>query len=231
MQAINIFGPNVFQKFNGSKYQGGFDTTLWDTVMLTLERYDRADLQPKADALRAELEHLKAASTFVPKAGEKLSRRSIEARIGVFANSIDAVTGMQRHAKQPRSFSEHDRVSIQYAMCHRYALFVVITMLHGLLELQPSLYKPGLYQRKQLLDAAITDTCVILQKMMFDADPHCSACGQQILQLGDAEVDHRVPYSEGGKTEPSNAQLLHRLCNRQKSNKMPIDADHRQCKH
>ena len=128
MQAINIFGPNVFQRFDGSKYQGGFDTTLWDTVMLTLERYDRADLQPKADALRTELERLKAASAFVPKAGEKLSRRSIEARIGAFANSIDAVIGMQRCVKQPRSFSEDDRVRTHIAPCCRDALLVVITV-------------------------------------------------------------------------------------------------------
>lgn len=62
-----------------------------------------------------------------------------------------------------------------------------------------------------------------MQERLFHANPQCSVCGQQILRLGDADVDHKIPFSEGGKTEPSNAQLLHSSCNRQKSNKMPVD--------
>ena len=73
--------------------------------MLTLEGYDRADLQPHADALHTELLRFKAGSAFVPKAGEKLSRKTIEARIRVFQKSIDAIIGSQRHALQTRLFS------------------------------------------------------------------------------------------------------------------------------
>jgi len=84
----------VFQRHNGLKYHGAeFDTTLWDTIMLTLEGYDRADLQPHTDALRTELLRLKADSAFLPKPGEKLSRKTIEARSRAFQNSIDAVIG------------------------------------------------------------------------------------------------------------------------------------------
>lgn len=46
----------------------------------------------------------------------------------------------------------------------------------------------------------------------------CSFCKNEILSIDDAEVDHIVPFSKGGKTELSNAQLLHRHCNRTKSN-------------
>lgn len=150
MQAINVFGPDVFKRYNGSKYQGGFDTTLWDTVMLTLERYDRADLQPKADALRAELEHLKGKSSFVPKAGENLSRRGIEARIGVFKNSIDAVIGMQRHADQNRLFSREIKVITHVALQHNADMLCLCSSLcglHGLLKtatLACTLCKKGL---------------------------------------------------------------------------------------
>lgn len=45
----------------------------------------------------------------------------------------------------------------------------------------------------------------------------CSWCGQTILSIDDAEIDHAIPYSQGGKTDISNAQLLHRSCNRIKS--------------
>ena len=41
-----------------------------------------------------------------------------------------------------------------------------------------------------------------------------------ILDIDDAEVDHIVPFSQGGKTDISNAQLLHRHCNREKSDAM-----------
>ena len=45
----------------------------------------------------------------------------------------------------------------------------------------------------------------------------CSYCGNIILSIDDAEVDHVFAYSLGGDTELSNAQLLHRHCNREKS--------------
>lgn len=44
----------------------------------------------------------------------------------------------------------------------------------------------------------------------------CRDCGQQILSLDDAEVDHIEHYWRGGKTELRNARLLHRYCNRKR---------------
>jgi 5-methylcytosine-specific restriction endonuclease McrA len=57
------------------------------------------------------------------------------------------------------------------------------------------------------------------KKTLFDSDPTCKICSQQILMIEDSEVDHIVPFSKGGKTELANAQLTHRYCNRSKSNK------------
>ena len=51
----------------------------------------------------------------------------------------------------------------------------------------------------------------------------CSWCHQVILNKDDAEVDHIIPYSKGGTTELTNAQLLHRLCNREKNNRENFD--------
>lgn len=45
----------------------------------------------------------------------------------------------------------------------------------------------------------------------------CSYCGNKILSIDDAEVDHVFAFSLGGDTDLSNAQLLHRHCNREKS--------------
>lgn len=59
----------------------------------------------------------------------------------------------------------------------------------------------------------------MLHRKLFDADDRCSICKQRILRLEDAEVDHIVPFAEGGRTEASNAQLLHTYCNRQKGKK------------
>lgn len=51
---------------------------------------------------------------------------------------------------------------------------------------------------------------------LFDADPTCKLCSNQIHNFDDCAVDHILPYSRGGKTEPTNAQLAHRSCNGRK---------------
>jgi 5-methylcytosine-specific restriction endonuclease McrA len=48
----------------------------------------------------------------------------------------------------------------------------------------------------------------------------CSYCWNIILSKEDAEVDHIVPYSKWWETSIENAQLLHKLCNREKSAKI-----------
>lgn len=63
----------------------------------------------------------------------------------------------------------------------------------------------------------------IKQKLFYDGYI-CSYCGNVIKNIKDAEVDHIIPFSYGGKTEISNAQLLHRHCNRAKSNNI-IETD------
>jgi 5-methylcytosine-specific restriction endonuclease McrA len=57
------------------------------------------------------------------------------------------------------------------------------------------------------------------KKTLFDSDQTCKICSQQILIIEDSEVDHVIPFSKGGKTELSNAQLAHRYCNRSKGNR------------
>lgn len=56
------------------------------------------------------------------------------------------------------------------------------------------------------------------KKMLYDSsDKKCAICGNQILSIEDCEIDHIIPFAKGGKTELSNAQIVHRLCNREKS--------------
>ena len=56
------------------------------------------------------------------------------------------------------------------------------------------------------------------KKELFDNNPTCSISGQRILSIDDCEVDHIIPFSKGGKTEISNAQLVLRYFNRAKNN-------------
>ena len=51
----------------------------------------------------------------------------------------------------------------------------------------------------------------------------CNYCGQEILSIDDAEVDHINVFSKGGDTELSNAQLLHKHCNREKNSNQDED--------
>ena len=53
-------------------------------------------------------------------------------------------------------------------------------------------------------------------------DHKCGICGKPIESYEDCEVDHIIPHSHGGKTEPDNAQLTHKVCNRGKRDKMPV---------
>jgi hypothetical protein len=52
-----------------------------------------------------------------------------------------------------------------------------------------------------------------LKREMFLQDKTCKECGQEIKLLQDAALDHDLHYWRGGLTIPSNARLLHRLCN------------------
>lgn len=57
------------------------------------------------------------------------------------------------------------------------------------------------------------------KQRLFASSQTCGLCQQQILLIEDAEVDHIVPYSQGGATTLENAQLAHRYCNRMKGNR------------
>lgn len=50
----------------------------------------------------------------------------------------------------------------------------------------------------------------------------CCECGNSIYKEPNLllEVDHIIPISKGGKTEPDNLQTLCWKCNRAKSNKI-----------
>lgn len=56
------------------------------------------------------------------------------------------------------------------------------------------------------------------KKQLWHEGYVCSYCGNIILNIDDAEVDHIVAFSLGGDTNIDNAHLLHRHCNREKSN-------------
>ena len=59
-----------------------------------------------------------------------------------------------------------------------------------------------------------------VKEELFKNNPYCAISKQKILAIEDSEVDHILPYSKGGKTEMSNAQLVLRYFNRAKSDKM-----------
>jgi 5-methylcytosine-specific restriction endonuclease McrA len=65
-----------------------------------------------------------------------------------------------------------------------------------------------------------------VKSRLFHPGYVCSYCNNEILSMDDAEVDHIVPFSQGGKTDISNAQLLHRHCNREKSDSLePLEQE------
>lgn len=55
-----------------------------------------------------------------------------------------------------------------------------------------------------------------LKEELFRENPVCAISNQKILSIDDCEVDHKNPYSKGGKTDRENAQLVFRHFNRSK---------------
>lgn len=51
-----------------------------------------------------------------------------------------------------------------------------------------------------------------------NSDKKCAICGKK-LDWEEYELDHKIPFSKGGKTSLENSQITHKSCNAQKSNK------------
>lgn len=52
--------------------------------------------------------------------------------------------------------------------------------------------------------------------------PHvCGICGKPIESFSDMHLDHIIPVSRGGETQPENIQLAHAACNLRKGDKVP----------
>ncbi len=55
------------------------------------------------------------------------------------------------------------------------------------------------------------------KEKLFKNRPTCSICGNKILSVDDAAVDHIEQFWMGGTTTPENARLTHRYCNNHRS--------------
>lgn len=56
-----------------------------------------------------------------------------------------------------------------------------------------------------------------LKLEMFQANPACAICGNEVRLINDAVLDHTAQYWRGGQTVPENARLTHRFCNNVRS--------------
>lgn len=83
---------------------------------------------------------------------------------------------------------------------------VIINLINDALAEDPQL------DSKRLFDASI-------KEQLFYPGCKCKMCNNTILSIDDCEVDHIIPYDQGGTTSIENAQLLHRHCNRSKSDR------------
>ena len=52
-----------------------------------------------------------------------------------------------------------------------------------------------------------------LKEELYENNSICAICGNKIIDIDDAAVDHIEQYWLGGKTIPDNARLTHRFCN------------------
>ena len=64
-----------------------------------------------------------------------------------------------------------------------------------------------------------------VKEKLFHPGYICQYCGNRILSIDDCEVDHIIPYDNGGPTEIENAQLLHKWCNKSKGKRLQNEND------
>lgn len=82
--------------------------------------------------------------------------------------------------------------------------------------------KKGIYsylitgEEKSLNIRAFSDK---IKREVFEQQGGECTCCKGIFDIKEMEADHITPWSEGGKTEKSNCQMLCKNCNRRKSNK------------
>lgn len=88
----------------------------------------------------------------------------------------------------------------------------VITRIQTIINLLTNILGPqGLTKKPRLFDPA-------LKLELWEKQNHiCPICGQEIVNLEEAKIDHIKPYSHGGETQIENAQLTHGFCNLAKS--------------
>ena len=154
------FNLNEYRGIASGKYTITINQGLFDILMYGFSMYEKNQVIPCKDALKAKLFNLMANDEFVGTisgAGTG-TREKFKDKIRIWSNALEEIIG--RPETEPRFFSLH------------------------------------------------------IKKQMWEKEPVCSICGQQIESINDAEIDHIEPYSVGGKTEPDNARLTHRYCNR-----------------
>lgn len=55
-----------------------------------------------------------------------------------------------------------------------------------------------------------------LKDELYKQERQCAICQQEIKTISDAALDHEEHYWRSGKTIPSNARLVHRICNQKR---------------
>ena len=76
---------------------------------------------------------------------------------------------------------------------------------------------------QNILSQAVTEPRFFsyeVRRTLYDTNPMCAICKNQIHSFDDSTVDHIQPYSKGGKTVLENAQLVHRSCGARKHTRL-----------
>lgn len=90
-----------------------------------------------------------------------------------------------------------------------------IVTIHNLID--GILGKGSMEEEKRIFDSKLKVSLAEKQNYV------CPLCGNKIISLEDCDIDHILPYSLGGTTDESNAQLVHHHCNLNKSNHINLD--------
>ncbi|MGZ5438022.1 MAG: GmrSD restriction endonuclease domain-containing protein [Pyrinomonadaceae bacterium] len=115
----------------------------------------------------------------------------------IYESYIDLISSDEKWAESVRT-STGDFLRIEYAFTQWYA------RLKAIMQVAVPNDSQRLFSRS-------------LKEELFAQHNTCEICGQKIALINDSALDHDTQYWNGGQTVPTNARLVHRQCNLERS--------------
>lgn len=166
-------------------------------------------------------DYLEVLSTIKTILGNNAFKAEFNEKHKFIASYYDSFIIVFKKYKKQALIQNKDKIKEAIKSCFKKEEFL------NTMKLQTTNYK-NILLRNDIIEKSIKEYIIELDDKrlfsyedkikMFDNDNICAICKNKIEDINDSNIDHIIPWSKGGKTILSNAQLTHEFCNKSKSN-------------